>query len=69
MRIMQAYWLLAGLAALYIIALMPWSNDSNSGVWISILVVTAVTVLPMMLIRVDLLDLIIGSTEKLKNHS
>ena len=68
MRIMQAYWLLTGLLAVAIMSMMPWS-ESPGGAWVPILVVTVVVTLPMMLVRVDLVDLILGTSEKLRDHS
>ena len=68
MRIMQAYWVLAGLASVCIMALMPWS-ESPGGAWLPLLIVTAVTALPVMLVRIDLVDLILGSAERLRDHS
>lgn len=68
MRIMQAYWILSGLAAVSIVSILPWS-ESPGGAWLPLLVVTAVVALPMMLVRVDLVDLILGSAEKLRGHS
>ncbi len=63
MRIMQAYWILSGLAAVFIMSMLPWS-ESTDGAWLPLLVVTAVVALPMLLVRVDLIDLILGSVEK-----
>jgi len=68
MRIMQAYWILSGLAAVSIMSILPWS-ESPGGAWLPLLVVTAVVALPMMLVRVDPVELILGSVEKLRDHS
>jgi multisubunit Na+/H+ antiporter MnhB subunit len=67
MRIMQAYWILTGLAAVSIMSILPWS-ESPGGAWLPLLVVTAVVALPMMLVRVDPVELILGSVEKLRDH-
>jgi hypothetical protein len=67
MRIMQAYWVLSGLAAVSIMSILPWS-DSPGGAWLPLMVVTVVVALPVMLVRVDLVDLILGSAEKLRHH-
>lgn len=66
MRIMQTYWVLSGLAAVSIVWLLPWS-ESPGGAWLPLLVVTAVVAMPMMLVRVDLIDLILGSVEKMRD--
>ncbi len=68
MRIMQAYWILSGLAAVSIMSILPRS-ESPGGAWLPLVVVTAVVALPMMLVRTDPVDLIIGSAEKLRDHS
>jgi hypothetical protein len=68
MRIMQAYWVLSGLAAVSIVSMLPWS-EKPGGAWLPLLVVTAVVALPMVLLRVDLVDLILGSVEKMRDHA
>ncbi len=68
MRIMQAYWVLSGLVAISIMLTLPRSG-SQGGAWLPLLVVTAVVAVPLMLVRVDLVDLILGSAEKLRDHS
>ncbi len=68
MRIMQAYWVLSGLAAVSIVSMLPWS-ETPGGAWLPLLVVTAVVALPMALVRVDLVDLILGSVEKMRDHA
>jgi hypothetical protein len=68
MRVMQAYWIFSGLAAVSIMSILPWSA-SPGGAWAPLLVVTAVMALPIMLVRVDLVELILGSVEKLRDHS
>ena len=67
MRLMQAYWLVTGVATICIMSALPWS-ESPVGAWVPLLAVTAVVALPMMLARVDLVDLILGSAEKLRDH-
>jgi len=68
MRIMQAYWIFSGLATISIMSILTWS-ESPGGSWLPFLMVTAVVALPVMLVRVDLVDLILGSAEKLRDHS
>jgi len=67
MRIMQTYWVLSGLAAVSIVSMLPWT-ESSGGAWLPALVVTAVVALPMMLVRVDLMDVILGSVEKMRDQ-
>ncbi len=62
-RIMQTYWMLAGLASVVITLTLPWSV-SPGGAGLSLLVVAAVMALPMMVVRVDLFDLILQSIRK-----
>jgi hypothetical protein len=68
MRLMQAYWLVAGVATIWIISALPWS-ESPDGAWLPLLAVTATAALPALLTRIDLVDLILGSAEKLRDHS
>ncbi len=68
MRIMQAYWILSGMAAVSIMVILPWSESPGSA-WLPLLIVTAVVTLPIMLVRVDLVGLILGSVETLRDHS
>lgn len=68
MRLMQAYWSAAGAATMGIISVLPWS-ESPGGAWLPLVVVTAVVALPTMLARIDLVDLILGSAEKLGDYS
>lgn len=63
MRIMRTYWVLAGLASVTVVALLPWS-ESPHGAWLSLLVVEVVVALPMMLVRVNLWDLILASVRR-----
>lgn len=62
-RIMRTYWVLAALASVSITLMLPWSQSPH-GVWLSLLVVAAVMALPLMVVRVDLVDLILQSIRK-----
>lgn len=68
MRLLQAYWLVTGVATICIMFALPWS-ESPGGAWFPLLAVTAVVALPMMLARIDLVDLILGSAEQLRDRS
>jgi len=68
MRLMQAYWWVTGVATIYIISVLPWSELPN-GAWLPLLAVTATVALPTLLARIDLVDLILGSAEKLRDYS
>lgn len=68
MRLMQAYWLVTGVATLGIVSALPWS-ESPVGAWLPLLAVAAVVALPAMLARIDVVDLILGSAEKLRDPS
>lgn len=68
MRLMQVYWLVTGVATICILSILPWS-DSPGGAWFPLLAVTAMVALPMMLARIDLIDLVLGSTEKLRDRT
>jgi hypothetical protein len=62
-RIMRTYWVLAALTSVLITLTLPWS-ESPHGAWLSLLVVAAVITLPMVVVRIDLLDLILDSVRK-----
>jgi len=68
MRLLQAYWLVTGVATICIMFTLPWS-ESPGGACFPLLTVTAVVALPMLLARVDLVDLILGSAEQLLDNS
>jgi len=62
-RIMRTYWVLAALTSVLITLTLPWSESSH-GAWLSLLYKRQVLALPMMLVRVNLLDLIFDSVRK-----
>lgn len=68
MRWLQAYWLVTGLAAVWIMVVLPWS-EAPGGAWLPLLTAAAMAVLPMVLTRVDLVDLIIDSAANLRDHT
>jgi hypothetical protein len=63
-RLMQAYWLVAGAASLLIVLSLPWS-ESPSGARIPLMILALVALLPAVLARTDLLDLILGTSRRL----
>lgn len=62
-RLMHAYWLAAGMASLLILISLPWS-ESPAGARLALVIAAAVVVLPTLLLKVDLLELIVGTSRK-----
>ena len=67
MRIMQAYWVIAGVACLAIVAMLPWSTWPATA-RLPLVVVTIVLAVPLTLVRADLFELILGSAERLRGQ-
>jgi len=66
MRVMRSYWIVAGAAIIGILSALPWS-ESPAGAWAPLLTITAMVALPMMLVRLDLIDVILDSAESLRD--
>lgn len=67
-RVMRAYWVVTGATAIGILSALPWSNAPD-GAWVPLLLVTALIALPAALLRFDLIDVILDSTERLRDPS